>query len=822
MNMNYNFHYYQYYLLLLFISYSFHPLIYVKSEPGDRPVTTTKPTTILTTKPTTIPTTKPTTIPTTKPTTMLIITPTTMLIITPTTMPIITPTTMITAYPTTKPTTIISLTCPKYGFNPEVSPENNCYENCLYNYYVDSSNECKCTLDDKCPMNYKLITYKKKCVLNCEEDSIYNCEYKNECLETCPTKEKLQKEMLNILKPFSDYKDTNSSKRKINEFLTLFKNGSLYHMVEFIFIKEEELTLKFDNLTYHLTSSRIQNINKPTKDNSIIKLKHCETILKEKYNISQNLSLLIFKVESHKKSILTSFVEYEVYHPITLETLNLSFCDNTPIEIHLFAEINETEINKHDPDSDLYNNICYSYSNNGSDLILDDRREEFFNNNLSLCEPKCKLIDYINETQEVICECDIKKQLSMITDIYISKGQFFNDLKKIDSYINLKVLKCYKYIFTKSAFLEINLGNYISLSLIFCFLISSIFFSLKGYQKLKLQIQKFLNKLEKPKKTETKSKSKSSNKNNLIHQNKNNSKNRFSKSYSKRGYTTNKNRFNRISNLRKSSERKKIESTQTRANKNHKINKNKNKIPINSKKKQNVKNKKNIIEVFTDSEMNSFSYEEALEKDKRIFTQYYFSLLRTKHPLIYTFYPIVDYNSIIIKISLFIISINLNYAINALFYNDLIIHKRYQKQGLFSFIYRLPQIIYSTIISAFINYIIKFLSSSENNVLKIKVKKIVNINIIKKELFQCLTIKFFFFYFFGIVFLSIFWFYLTNFCYIYKKTQYYVIKDVSISFVSSLINPFLLNILPGIFRIPSLRKKNRKCFYRFSKLLQML
>ena len=29
--------------------------------------------------------------------------------------------------------------------------------------------------------------------MNCEEDSIYNCEYKNECLETCPTKEKLQK-----------------------------------------------------------------------------------------------------------------------------------------------------------------------------------------------------------------------------------------------------------------------------------------------------------------------------------------------------------------------------------------------------------------------------------------------------------------------------------------------------------------------------------------------------------------------------------------------------------------------------------------------------
>ena len=58
---------------------------------------------------------------------------------------------------------------------------------------------------------------------------------------------------------------------------------------------------------------------------------------------------------------------------------------------------------------------------------------------------------------------------------------------------------------------------------------------------------------------------------------------------------------------------------------------------------------------------------------------------------------------------------------------------------------------------------------------------------------------------------------------IYKNTQYHLLKDTLISFGLSLLYPFAIYILPGIFRIPSLsnRKIKRECLYDFSKILQI-
>ena len=51
-----------------------------------------------------------------------------------------------------------------------------------------------------------------------------------------------------------------------------------------------------------------------------------------------------------------------------------------------------------------------------------------------------------------------------------------------------------------------------------------------------------------------------------------------------------------------------------------------------------------------------------------------------------------------------------------------------------------------------------------------------------------------------------------------------LIKDTIVSFGLSMIYPFGLNLLPGIFRIPALRAKNKdkKCIYQFSGLLALI
>ena len=59
---------------------------------------------------------------------------------------------------------------------------------------------------------------------------------------------------------------------------------------------------------------------------------------------------------------------------------------------------------------------------------------------------------------------------------------------------------------------------------------------------------------------------------------------------------------------------------------------------------------------------------------------------------------------------------------------------------------------------------------------------------------------------------------------IYKNTQLHLLKDTLISFGISMLTPFAIYLLPGLFRIPSLSNPNKKreWLYKFSKLLQLL
>ena len=72
------------------------------------------------------------------------------------------------------------------------------------------------------------------------------------------------------------------------------------------------------------------------------------------------------------------------------------------------------------------------------------------------------------------------------------------------------------------------------------------------------------------------------------------------------------------------------------------------------------------------------------------------------------------------------------------------------------------------------------------------------------------------------ILLILFWYYASCFCAVYKNTQIHLIKDIAISYVSSILTPFTVNLFPGLLRIPSLRKKDRKFMYNLSKILQLL
>ncbi len=144
---------------------------------------------------------------------------------------------------------------------------------------------------------------------------------------------------------------------------------------------------------------------------------------------------------------------------------------------------------------------------------------------------------------------------------------------------------------------------------------------------------------------------------------------------------------------------------------------------------------------YTENEMNSLSYEEALKFDKRTYCQYYFSLLKRKQLIIFTFYTANDYNSRSIKICLFLFSFALDYIVNALFYNDDKMHNIYEDEGKYNIFSQITNIIYSTLFSTVINSLLEYLSLSEDSIIKVR-KDGDEKNKIKK----CMKIKFIVFY----------------------------------------------------------------------------
>ena len=145
-----------------------------------------------------------------------------------------------------------------------------------------------------------------------------------------------------------------------------------------------------------------ENINKTT-----INLGECEYKLKWYYNISLNDSLYIVKLDVKVEGMKIPKVEYEVYYHFNstseLTKLNLSICKDTKIEVSIPVIINES-LDKYNISSNYYNDICTTTtSNNGTDITLSDRKNEFINNNMSLCEENCDFIEYNYTIKKAKC-----------------------------------------------------------------------------------------------------------------------------------------------------------------------------------------------------------------------------------------------------------------------------------------------------------------------------------------------------------------------------------------------------------------------------------
>ena len=222
-----------------------------------------------------------------------------------------------------------------------------------------------------------------------------------------------------------------------------------------------------------------QKKNENNKSVEII-LAECEEKLKDYYNIPKDQDLITKAINSGNEGIPN--IGYEVYYSsngIESEKLNLSVCKGLKIGISIPVSINEEDIDKYNPSSNYYNDICYPYtSENGTDITLDDRKKEFVEKNMTLCEEDCDFKEYDSKTENVLCSCDVKIKLPLISEISFNKEKLYDKFININNSINIKIIKCYYILFSKEG-ISNNISIYIILPIIIFHLVTIIIFYTK-------------------------------------------------------------------------------------------------------------------------------------------------------------------------------------------------------------------------------------------------------------------------------------------------------------------------------------------------------
>ena len=392
--------------------------------------------------------------------------------------------------------------------------------------FIDSTLKFNCT--GQCYNHQKNVLQNKKiCVENCQTDDFLKYEYNNMCMKECPLGThhiyrqeficqkdvKCEEFQTNITKCekkigyFIDlkdgiYKPCYRSCQSCNATGDIYNKNCLEHLADIYLgylhsilnsLNTTDIDSGLDMVHYEddvifMLTTTFNQKNNEYSNTSVIDLGECESKVREAYNISRNDSIYILKIDTYTPGFLTPKVDYELYYPSKSQNLiqvNLTICKNIPIDIYIPFNISKNDLDKYNPDSGLYNDICYTYTtDNGTDIPLVDRRDEYINNNFSLCEEGCYFEDFDDINKKAKCSCLVKIKLPIISEVKLDKNRLRESFLDIKNIINIKLLKCIHLLFdSKNIFT--NYSNYMAVFLFIFSIIAIFLFICKSFIKIK-------------------------------------------------------------------------------------------------------------------------------------------------------------------------------------------------------------------------------------------------------------------------------------------------------------------------------------------------
>ena len=602
--------------------------------------------------------------------------------------------------------------------------------------------------------------------------------------------------------------DVSALSTDINNYIG---NGKIYNLQESQVIVGNNITLELTTFKLELeklidklgggTTSTGVPVSQPT-DTSIIDISECEAILKKKYGLSDEEDLMIIKGDLLKElteDYLGNSVEYQIFSTSMGAFLPLTDCQEAGTTVSVTNPFNSMNLitqyqsktgavvingyNAFDVYSPFYNDICTAFTNeNGNDVLLDDRRKDYFDENINLCESGCKFVGYNVSTNMYTCICNIKvipgEEAEEYTGDYVTNQmpEGFRDL--VSKRSNIEVFKCASQVFSSKGQKK-NFGSYILLAALASLIGVIVFHYVRERKTMDLlfdELSQIPNSIANPNPKGT-------------------------KDDKKKDDPRNKNKGKNVSNEVREKENK--GKTSKRILKNEKI-------PVENL----VKDLK-----LTEDELNNASFQIANDKDRRTFLRYYWSLLKVKQLFIFTFYTSGDHILRSTKIALFILFVSFYLAFTALFFNDSIMRAIYIYKGNTDAAVHIPNIILSSLCCLVASLIIRFVSLNEREISKIiQLNNLDERKKLAKKMKQISKIKLIILYAISGVLIMLFWYYLSAFCAVFKNSQGHYFTNVLVSFIICNIWPCVTSLIPSFLRTKALQNKN-ETLYKISQIV---
>ena len=766
-----------------------------------------------------------------------------------------------------------------YIKNPENEISTNCVIKCRYFYYIENDiYTCTRTSFCPENNNFK-IKEKFKCIDDCTNDNEYKYRYNSECFKECPNNTKddndfICKDLQNN-KCYLTENDINFINESINveeiEHLVIkyideysytkyhvsqYKNGN-YTVT--IYIKNEcilDLGLGIPKIEFGVCYDKIKNKDVFINNEIVF-------VIIDKKIDSKNKKVIKYGMFSGSTGKYLNSDEICKEDKIKLtESIESKLLD-TQVSIQTFREFINEGINIFDMSSPFYNDVCFKY-NSKKDIALKDRILEYFPN-ITLCESGCDFIGINTTTITAICECfySEEKREENLKDKVLDQAQI-GFIQDIITKSNIYVLKCVKLIFKKEYIIKCY-GVFIILFLIIIEIICTVIYFARNLMSIRKYIlnlaNKYIDYLNQKNKNKIKFNNNINNNNNkkiLFHKQNNKSKNAPPKINKKltlekiksnnhklaknKTITTIKKNYNFIINAGKNSIIKNKQNNikiipsgkdkviYCQNSKNHKefsVSSGKIILPKNKKTVQKRQgnlflNKHNKFALniyqYLKTDYNEMDYDEALRKDNRKFCRCFSDRLKDNHILINTFCSDESIKPKSIKIIFFILQLDLYFFINGLFYDEEYVSKIYHIKidTLYTMLERLfDNLIYATLASFLINYIIEFFFIEEKKIKKILILQNRNILKIKYELIQILKsikIRYLFFIIFSFVISLLSLFHISCFNIVYHHTMIeWIFFSLFIVLLLQIFN-FIICFFQTCLRFISFKFKSEKLF----------